>query len=182
MAKKALARLGVETKDLNGNLRPFEELLDEIADKMKDLGSAEQIELTKKIAGAKDSRAFTVLLEQRAHIKKLRDELKAAKGEAKEMASIMGDNAAGDEKVLEAAWSALKTEIGTQLLPYYRELLQTTTELINAGREWGQGQPGIDQDYCCVSWGRWLLVGCSAEVLPLLSLGLLGPLPCLRQP
>nr|WP_320141264.1 phage tail tape measure protein [uncultured Cohaesibacter sp.] len=143
MAKKALARLGVETKDLNGNLRPFEELLDEIADKMKDLGSAEQIELTKKIAGEEGSRAFTVLLEQRAHIKKLRDELKAAKGEAKEMASIMGDNAAGDEKVLEAAWSAFKTEIGTQLLPYYRELLQTTTELINAGREWVKANPEL---------------------------------------
>lgn len=100
MAKKALARLGVETKDLNGNLRSFEELLDEIVDKMKDLGSAEQIELTKKIAGEEGSSAFTVLLEQREHIKKLRDELKAAKGEAKEMASIMGDNAAGDEKVL----------------------------------------------------------------------------------
>lgn len=153
MAKKALARLGVETKDLNGNLRPFEELLDEIADKMKDLGSAEQIELTKKIAGEEGSSAFTVLLEQRAHIKKLRDELKAAKGEAKEMASIMGDNAAGDEKVLGSAWSALKTEIGTQLLPDYRELLHTTTELINAGREWAKANPELTKTIAVLAGG-----------------------------
>ena len=161
MAKKALARLGVETKDLNGNLRPFEELLDEIADKMKDLGSAEQIELTKKIAGEEGSSAFTVLLEQRAHIKKLRDELKAAKGEAKEMASIMGDNAAGDEKLLGSAWSALKTEIGTQLLPDYRELLHTTTELINKGREWAKANPELTKTIALLAGtvGTLLVVG-----------------------
>ncbi|WP_114009600.1 phage tail tape measure protein [Cohaesibacter intestini] len=161
MAQKALARLKVETKDLNGNLRPFEDILDDIADKMKDLGSAEQIELTKKIAGEEGSSAFTVLLEQRAQIKKLRDELRAAKGEAKEISEAMSDNAVGDEQILGSAWSALKTEIGTQLLPDYRELLQTTTELINAGREWAKANPELTKTIALLagSVGTLLVVG-----------------------
>ncbi|MCV6548546.1 MAG: phage tail tape measure protein [Cohaesibacter sp.] len=143
MAQKALDRLGVKTKDLNGNLRPFEELLDEIHGKMQKLGSAERIELTKKIAGEEGSSAFTVLLNQRDAIRKLRDELKGAKGEASEIAKVMSDGAKGEEKLLGSAWSALQTEVGTQLLPAYRGLLETTTSWLTAMREWAAENPGI---------------------------------------
>jgi TP901 family phage tail tape measure protein len=55
VAADALANLGVEVKDLDGNLRPVPELLKELAQATEGLGSAERAEAIKQIFGAEAS-------------------------------------------------------------------------------------------------------------------------------
>ncbi|TLP42685.1 phage tail tape measure protein [Cohaesibacter sp. CAU 1516] len=161
MAEKALAKLGVATKDAEGNMRPMATILDELHAAMQKYGNAERLEFGKQIAGEEAASGFAVLLDRKDEIVALANELKRARGEATEISKVMGDVAKGDEDRLGSAWSALKTEIGTQLLPDYRELLRTTTELINAGREWAKANPELTKTIALLagSVGTLLVVG-----------------------
>lgn len=63
-AADALAALGVEVTDLDGNLRPVPELLKELAEATEGLGSAERAEAVKQIFGEEASAGLTELLKQ----------------------------------------------------------------------------------------------------------------------
>ena len=144
---KALAKLGVSTKDANGNLRPMPQLLDEIYVALQKFGTADQAAMTKAIGGEYGSAALTVLLERRKEIDELTTVLKNNKDESAELARVMMDQAKGDEAITKSALSALKTEIGSQLMPEYRELQKTIAGALNSTREWAAANPELTQTF-----------------------------------
>lgn len=119
VAADALANLGVEVKDLDGNLRSVPELLQELAKATEGLGSAERAEAIKKIFGSEASAGLTELLKQAGSgaLDSYIQQLQQAKGTADTMAKKMSATTAGSLKRLGSALESVAISIGSLLLP-----------------------------------------------------------------
>ena len=119
-AAKALAQLGVATKDSEGNLRPFVTVLKDMEAAMDaaNLGTAERLEVQKKLFGKTAMAAGAILQEAAANgtlaeqVKKVSDN----QGAAGEMAKTMQNNFAGAMTRLQSAMDGLLNSLGTPLL------------------------------------------------------------------
>ncbi|MGB0503596.1 MAG: phage tail tape measure protein, partial [Thalassolituus sp.] len=119
VAADALANLGVEVKDLDGNLRSVPELLQELAQATEGLGSAERAEAIKQIFGSEASAGLTELLKQAGSgaLDSYIQQLQQAKGTADTMAKKMSATTAGSLKRLGSALESVAISIGSLLLP-----------------------------------------------------------------
>ncbi len=119
MAADALANLGVEVKDLDGNLRPVPELLKELAQATEGLGSAERAAAIKQIFGQEASAGMTELLKQASSgaLDAYIQQLKKAQGTASVMAKKMSATTAGSLKRLGSALESVAISLGSLLLP-----------------------------------------------------------------
>ncbi len=119
VAADALANLGVEVKDLDGNLRSVPELLQELAQATEGLGSAERAEAIKQIFGSEASAGLTELLKQAGSgaLDTYIQQLQQAKGTADTMAKKMSATTAGSLKRLGSALESVAISIGSLLLP-----------------------------------------------------------------
>ncbi|MCL6419413.1 phage tail tape measure protein [Aestuariirhabdus haliotis] len=119
VAADALASLGVEVKDLDGNLRSVPELLQELAQATEGLGSAERAEAIKQIFGSEASAGLTELLKQAGSgaLDSYIQQLQQAKGTADTMAKKMSATTAGSLKRLGSALESVAISIGSLLLP-----------------------------------------------------------------
>lgn len=118
-AAKALENLGVEVKDLDGNLRPVPDLLKELASATEGLGSAERAEAIKQIFGSEASAGLTELLKQAGEggLDDYIGKLKQAQGTADVMAKKMSATTAGSLKRLGSALESVAISVGSLLLP-----------------------------------------------------------------
>ena len=144
-ARSALASLKVETKDLEGNLRPVPDLLLEIAKASENMGSGQRAELFKDIVGAEAGSAFSSLIDEKgfAAFEQLLSDLKDVRGEAARVAAEMGDNWMGDKKALASAVSEIALIFGEALNPALREATQWMTEQARAIGEWLKEHPKL---------------------------------------
>jgi len=119
VAADALANLGVEVKDLDGNLRSVPELLQELAKATEGLGSAKRAEAIKQIFGSEASAGLTELLKQAGSgaLDSYIQQLQQAKGTADTMAKKMSATTAGSLKRLGSALESVAISIGSLLLP-----------------------------------------------------------------
>lgn len=119
VAADALANLGVEVKDLDGNLRSVPELLQELAKATEGLGSAERAEAIKQIFGSEASAGLTELLKQAGSgaLDSYIQQLQQAKGTADTMAKKMSATTAGSLKRLGSALESVAISMGSLLLP-----------------------------------------------------------------
>ena len=106
-ATKAFAKLKIETKDSNGNLRDMSDILAEVNVATKKMGTGDRLDIFKDIAGQEAVSAFAVLVDQSAvldknsgktvnKIKELTKQLERSEGAAARAAAILKDNLAGD--------------------------------------------------------------------------------------
>lgn len=118
-AADALAALGVEVTDLDGNLRPVPELLKELAESTEGLGSAERAEAVKQIFGEEASAGLTELLKQAGSgaLDSYIAELRQAQGTAEAMARKMSATTHGALKRLGSALESVAISLGSVLLP-----------------------------------------------------------------
>lgn len=118
-AADALAALGVEVTDLDGNLRPVPELLKELAEATEGLGSAERAEAVKQIFGEEASAGLTELLKQAGSgaLDSYIAELRQAQGTAEAMARKMSATTHGALKRLGSALESVAISLGSVLLP-----------------------------------------------------------------
>jgi TP901 family phage tail tape measure protein len=119
VAAKALANLGVEVKDLDGNLRSVPQLLKELAQATDGLGSAERAEAIKQIFGQEASAGLTELLKQAGSgaLDAYIQQLQQAEGAATTMAKKMSATTAGSLKRLGSALESVAISLGSLLLP-----------------------------------------------------------------
>ena len=106
-ATKAFAKLKIETKDSNGNLRDMSDILAEVNVATKKMGTGDRLDIFNDIAGQEAVSAFAVLVDQSAvfdknsgktvnKIKELTKQLERSEGAAARAAAILKDNLAGD--------------------------------------------------------------------------------------
>ena len=159
VAADALANLGVEVKDLDGNLRSVPELLQELAQATEGLGSAERAEAIKQIFGSEASAGLTELLKQAGSgaLDSYIQQLQQAKGTADTMAKKMSATTAGSLKRLGSALESVAISIGSLLLP----TIAAGAELFAGMASWVSGAA---QEY---PWLTKVIVGATVGLVAL---------------
>ena len=118
-AADALADLGVEVMDVQGNLRSMPILLKELAEATQDLGSAERASAIKHIFGEEAAAGLMELLKQAnsGTLDRYIAKLHHAQGTAHSMAQQMNRTTQGALKRLGSALESVAISLGSVLLP-----------------------------------------------------------------
>lgn len=144
-AQKALEQLNIKTADANGNLRQMPDILKEIYDKTKNLGSAKKGGLFKAIAGEEAVKGMAQLVEQAGigELQKLIATLRETQGEAAKTSKVMADNLKGDLTTLGSAWQDLGIELQEQQDGPLRGIVQSVIDIVRGVKTWARENPGL---------------------------------------
>ncbi len=144
-AIQALEELGIKSRLENGNMRALPKILSEIAKKTESMGSGQQLEIFKLIAGKEAGAAFAELVSQSGSkaITQFMGVLNGAAGEASRIASQMADNTAGDIKAMQSAWEGLNITVASTNASPMREMIQNITSIIGRVNVWVQQNPEL---------------------------------------
>lgn len=145
-AREALEELGVQVSDSTGAMRPMDELLGELYKKSKDLTEIQRGTMWKDIAGETGANSLGVLVERAGDgsLQNLLGELRNnTLGEAAKNAATQTDNAMGDLRLLESAWSDVSIEVFSQNNAAIRELIQSVTSIVSGVGAWAQRNPEL---------------------------------------
>jgi TP901 family phage tail tape measure protein len=160
---KALKKIGIEARDAQGNLRSVPELLLEIGEATKDMGSAERKEIFKDLIGMEAGSAFSALLDEKgfAAFQQLLEALGDVEGEANRVATEMGDNLPGDLKAFNSAASEVSLTLGEALNPALRETTQLLTGLARDTAAWMKEHPRLTKwiGFTAIAIAGLLVVG-----------------------
>lgn len=180
-AEKALEKLNIKTADANGNLRAMPDILKEIYDKTKGMGTAVRGGLLKDIAGEEAVKGMAQLVEQAGNgeLQKMIATLRGAQGESSKTAKVKMDNLKGDLKTLTSTWEDLGIELQDQQNGTMRGLVQSFTEIIRSVKAWATENPVL---VAGLVKGAAIVAALAAGVgaLALTLAGIFGPFLVLR--
>lgn len=181
MAADALEQLGIKAADAQGNLRDMPSILTELYEKTKTLGSADQAGYFKAIAGEEAFSALQVLTQQAGNgeLQKFIGTLRETKGEAEEVARVMGDNLRGDLKALGSAWEDLGIQISDQQNGPLRGITQGITKVIGSVKTWVAENPALASQLVKTAAGLGLVMA-GMGGLTLAAASILGPFAMVR--
>ncbi len=130
-AAEALKELGVSTVDSKGNLKKMPELLAEVAEAMKGMGSGERLSYVSQIFGMEASSAMDTLLEKTTggEIRKKITLVTDSEGTTKEIAAKMEATTMGAVRRLRSAVESLGISFGSLALPVVNTLAGGLTGL-----------------------------------------------------
>ena len=149
--RKALALLGIDVDDKDGNVRPIVEILAEIdraADKRYGVGKGgvKRDRWAQQLVGmGSDKESLAILTKQAGtgELQKLVEANRGAAGTAAKVAEEMGNNAAGAAKNLQSAYEELQLTIGEQLIPKVTELLKWVQKITGEVTDWAKAHPDL---------------------------------------
>lgn len=131
-AVAAFKKLGVETYDANGNLKPINETFAEMEGKLKNLSQEERTRVLSDIFNKVDLKSVNALL---ANSGERFDELSGyianADGAASDMAETMNNNLSGQLTLLKSALEGAGISIGSALLPVIKQAVGAINGLVN---------------------------------------------------
>jgi TP901 family phage tail tape measure protein len=108
-AAKILKRLGVDTKDADGNMRDVVDILEDLDKGLSGLGSADRAAAIKEIFGKIPLAGVNVLLGAGTDkLRKYRRELEMASGASAEMAKVMRNTLHGRLNALDRDWETFR--------------------------------------------------------------------------
>lgn len=130
-ASDALKELGVSATDAHGNMKKLPEIMDQIDDATKNMGSAQRQEYIKKIFGAYATTAATALLDGRSSIEKESNAAgqAVADGYTKGLAKSNIKGADAQIKIFKAQWQALTMEFANDIMPTLIDVMKTAGDL-----------------------------------------------------
>lgn len=115
MARKALDKLKIKTKDQKGNLLDPMEIFQQLFEKTKKMGSADRMKYLSAISGVEATSAMSEFTSGDAYenyAKYLTDIMNGHKNrEANVVARVMEDNLDNDVKLIAASWEAFQLEV-----------------------------------------------------------------------
>ena len=130
-AVAAFKKLGVETYDANGNLRPINETFAEMEGKLKNLSQEERTRVLSDIFNKTDLKSVNALL---ANSGERFDELSGyidnASGAAADMADTMNNNLSGQLTLLKSGLEGAAISIGNALMPVIKVLVEWINNLV----------------------------------------------------
>ena len=133
---KAMARLGVDIRDGDGNMRDMVDVVGELSKAMEGMGTAAKTRALSEIFGAETIGPALALLQSGSEgLAKFRDSLNGAGGAAGQMAATMRDTTTGDIDGFTSAIDGVKTAIFGVISGPFRELLAGLTEWTNKNRD-----------------------------------------------
>lgn len=130
-ASKLLKKLGVDTKDSQGNMRDVFDIFQDLDKSLVGLGSADKLGVLEEIFGKIPLAGVNVLLSKGADgLREYRKELENSTGAAAKMAAIMRDTLGGQLKEAKSATEGLQLTIFSQLVPAFKSALAAITPFI----------------------------------------------------
>ena len=130
MGAKALSSLGINAADSNGNMRPLLEIMQELGEKTKAMGSADRAGVLRKIFGMEAVSGATVLMKSTKEWKALNDQLERSDGSLTGLTTRMTDNLAGDMEKFNSALSSVKIKLTEDSEGAFRGATQGGTALL----------------------------------------------------
>lgn len=149
-----LAKLGVATKDAEGNMRPLSELLAELSTKMAKYGSGTRQAMTSAVFGLEAATAATVLIGEAGSGNLQKFALAVAKsGTAAEVAAKQNATLKGQWDNIKGAVEDLAIQIGQVLVPSVKGAIDWLVPLINKVTMWAQENPRVASTIVGISAG-----------------------------
>ena len=179
---KAMAAIGLEAADAQGNMRNMPDLIKDVANATKDMGNVQRAAVLKDIFGTEAGSGMAELVHQQGTggLYKLAEDLKQnVKGEAAGMAATRGDNLGGDLKGLSSAWQEVGISMSMVNDGALRDLIASVTEITRNVGVWINDNPKL---VATLSKVFAVVAGLSIAggSLALTIAGLLGPFAMLR--
>ncbi len=141
-AAKALEALNVEVMDMNGNLLPLADVLEQITQSTEGYTAAQKTQIAAQIAGTEAAAGFAALIDAGPDaLRDYTDELTNSTGAADELANTMQENLKGAITELAGAVETAKIELGDEFAPAVYmvvDALQTLTLGFNSLSEEGK--------------------------------------------
>jgi len=132
-AAKILNRLGVQTKDANGDLRDIVDILDDLNGSLDGLGTADRSGILEGIFGKIPIAGVNILLASGSdRLREYRKELEGASGASSTMASVMRDTLQGRLNSLKSAVEGVKISIFSMSSGPLADAIEKTTEWVRA--------------------------------------------------
>lgn len=134
-----LEKLGVKITDLEGNFRPFGDILKDFKDRFNDLSKAQQVMAVSTIFGQEAASGMLALIRSGGKdFDNFVDKLNEAGGTAKEMADIQLNTLSGSMKLLGSRVASLQLAIGDELGPVIRDFADWISEQIPYVKRWAE--------------------------------------------
>lgn len=133
-AKEAWDELGISAYDTNGNLRSLQDVFADINDATSTMTSQEKQDILTKMFNKTDLSSVNAMLSTTSdRWDELGGAIENSSGAMQDMADTQLDNLQGDLTLMGSAMDGLKTEIGEDLTPVIRDVIQfVTAEVIPA--------------------------------------------------
>ncbi|GHV45276.1 hypothetical protein FACS1894204_03970 [Synergistales bacterium] len=143
--EEALAKLGIATRDAQGNLRTMPSLMQALSEKMKGMGEADKMGELAKIFGGEAASGMLAIMDaaKSGKLKELTSELYNAEGAAGAMAERMNNTAQGAMKRLSSATESLMIDVGNVLLPAFSSSVEMLTSVTSKASEFAQRFPAV---------------------------------------
>lgn len=180
-AGKALESIGVAAKDSDGNLRNIVEIIRDVGEATRDMGTADRGALFMKIFGARPGAGMADLIarEGEGALSAYVDVLRDVEGVAARVAGIKSDNLAGDLNSLKSAAEDLSISLFKSLEPTLRRVTQRVIDIVRRIGRWVQDNPRLARGLALATGGLAALATAAGAVA--IAVGtLLGPFAGLR--
>ncbi len=142
-AQKLQKIFGVSFVDAAGNARPLVDVLGEVDEATKDLGSAERAAKFNEAFGLLGITGASAIGRSAGDIAKLADDIKAAGGIAGETAEQMDSGLGGSFRILKSAAEGVAIAIGGALAPPLSKLAKMATSLLGVIASWIDENRGL---------------------------------------
>ncbi|WP_219863152.1 phage tail tape measure protein [Vreelandella piezotolerans] len=180
-AAGALADLGVNAKDAEGNLRDIPRILTDVARATEAMGNADRAAYLKEIFGEEPGAGMAELIAQQGSegIEAFVEILSNAAGENARVAKTMADNIGGDLKSLKSAWDEVGISITETNNGALRGLIQNVTAITRGLGRWINENPKLAGTLAKTAALVAVLVA-AGGALTLMLASILGPFAMVR--
>ena len=125
-------KLGVAFYNVDGTMRPFRSVIEDVRKKWGKLTKEEQANYAKTIAGQKAMNGWMALMNSaEGDFDKLADAIDNSTGTAQSMSDIMQDNLSGQLTMLKSQLQELAISIGDALMPTIRDIVAWVQKVVD---------------------------------------------------
>ena len=144
-AGKALKELGINARDMQGNVRDIPSLLRDVATATQHMGSGKRLDFIKQIFGEEPAAGMAALIEKQGTdgINKYVAIIEKSKGIATKTATVMANNLAGDLKTMQSSWEDLGITTSDAIDSPLRKVTNQITDIIRSISKWMQKNPEL---------------------------------------
>ncbi|MDE6182386.1 MAG: phage tail tape measure protein [Eubacteriales bacterium] len=131
-SNQAIEKLGISITDAEGDMRPFNDILVEVREKMSGLSTEQQGLIAKQLAGQNAmSGLLAIVNASNEDFQKVTESINNSNGAAERMAKTMQDNLKGKFTVLKSTLEGIAISFGKILYPVVEKIIQVFQTLAN---------------------------------------------------
>lgn len=140
-ARGAMEDLGLSVLDAEGNMRPMNDIFNDLNDILSEMSQGEQTEVLNTIFNKTDLRSVNALLANSGErFNELSGYIDNSDGAASAMAETMQNNLNGALTTLKSALEGAAIEIGQRLIPYIQQLVKWINDVVTWFNNLSQSQ------------------------------------------